>query len=119
MTDGIYSAEAFFSAERHGREDGGDAMRREQQIDFGKHGEFLEKTVKYIVESKPDAVAFGGVLPDGNFIGAYNQTSMNDKFIIAGNILLDCFMGFIRANAAEIREILENADETTEGDITL
>lgn len=116
---GEYSAAAFFSAERHGRANGGGAMRREQQIDFGKHGEFLEGILQCIVETNPDAVAFGGVLPDGNFIGGYNQTSMNDKFIIAGNILLDAFKGFIRANAADIRDILENADEASEGDITL
>lgn len=118
--DNAYSAAAFFSAERQGRTDGGETMRgQERQVDFGKHGEFLEETVKYIVECAPDALAFGGILPDGNFIGAYSQTSMNDKFIIAGNILLDCFRGFIRANAAEIRDILENADESQEGDIML
>lgn len=88
-------------------------MRGQEQIDFDKHGEFLEEALKYIMECDPDAVAFGGILPDGNFIGAYNQTSMNDKFIIAGNIILDCFRGFIRANAAEIRDILENAEDDT------
>lgn len=44
---------------------------------------------------------------------------MNDKFIIAGNILLDVFRAYIRANAAEIRDILENADESQEGDVEL
>lgn len=67
MSGGKYDPAEFFSAERRRREDGGETMRKqERQVDFGKHGKFLEETVKYIVESNPDAVAFGGILPDGN-----------------------------------------------------
>lgn len=93
-------------------------MQRESKPpqDFGRHGEFLEESVRHILKHDPEALAFMGVLQDGKFIGAYNQTSVNDKLLMAGNILIDVFMDFIRNNALEIREILESAEEKTEED---
>ncbi len=52
-----------------------------------------------------------GILPDGNFIGAYNNASINDMIQIAGNILIDAIMDYIRHNALGIRDILESADD--------
>ncbi len=83
----------------------------EQEPDFGKYGDFLEDSVKHILKHKPAAIGFIGILPNGQFIGSYYMTSINDKIQMAGNIMLDASMDMIRANAGEIREILESASE--------
>lgn len=82
--------------------------------DFGRHGEFLEESVKHILKYDPEALAYMGVLNDGKFVGAYNNASINDKILMAGNILIDVIMDVIRNNAPEIRDILESAEETPE-----
>ncbi len=86
--------------------------REETPPDFGRHGAFLEEAVGHIVKHDPDALAFMGIMPNGEFMGAYNQTSINDKLLMAGNILIDAFLDVIQDNALEIRDILENAEET-------
>lgn len=85
---------------------------KEAPPDFGRHGEFLEDAVRHIVKHDPDALAFMGILPNGEFIGAYNRTSINDKILMAGNILIDALLDVIADNALEICDILENAEET-------
>ena len=82
--------------------------------DFGRHGEFLENAVRHILKHDPDALAFMGILPNGEFIGAYNNTSINDKLLMAGNILIDVVLDVIQDNAPEIRDMLENAEETSD-----
>lgn len=91
-------------------------MKTENQppTDFGRHGEFLEKSVRHILKHNPESIAFVGVLKDGSYIGAYNNASMNDKCLMAGNILIDVIMDIIRHNAPEIRDILESAEEIPE-----
>lgn len=86
--------------------------------DFGRHGAFLEESVKHILKHDPEALAFMGVLKDGEYIGAYDRTSVNDKLLMAGNILIDVIMDVIRNNAVEIGDILDSAEEScddTEG----
>lgn len=89
-------------------------MNSENQtaVDFGRHGEFLEEAVKHILKYDPESLAFMGVLKDGDFIGSYNLTSVNDKLLMAGNILIDVIMDTIRNNAVEIRDILDSVEET-------
>lgn len=82
--------------------------------DFGRHGEFLEESVRHILKHDPESLAYMGVLKGGEFIGAYNRASINDKILMAGNILIDVIMDVIRNNAPEIRDILESAEETPE-----
>lgn len=82
--------------------------------DFGRHGKFLEESVRHVIKHDPDVLAFMGILPNWEFIGAYNNASANDKLLMAGNILIDVFMDFVRENAPEIRDILESAEETLE-----
>ena len=81
----------------------------EQTPDFGEYGDFLEDSVKYILEHKPASIGIVGILPDGQTIGAYYKSSIADKIQMAGNIALDIVMDTIEANAGVIREILENA----------
>lgn len=80
--------------------------------DFGRHGAFLEESVKHILKHDPEALAFMGVLKDGKYIGAYDRTSVNDKLLMAGNILIDVIMDVIRNNAVEIKDILDSAEES-------
>ena len=80
--------------------------------DFGRHGEFLEESVKHVLKHDPEALAYLGVLKDGKFIGAYTRASVNDKLLMAGNIMIAVIMDTIRNNAQEIRDILESVEET-------
>lgn len=86
--------------------------------DFGRHGEFLEESVRHILKHDPDALSFVGILPSGEFIGGYNNASINDKILMAGNILIDVIMDVIQNNAPEIRDMLESADEEETADET-
>ena len=74
---------------------------------FGRHGEFLEESVKHILKHDPESLAFMGILNGGEYIGAYHRASINDKLLMAGNILIDVIMDVIRNNAIEIQSILE------------
>ncbi len=37
--------------------------------DFGRHGEFLEESVKHILKYDPESLAYMGVLKSGEFSG--------------------------------------------------
>ena len=84
-----------------------------QGVDFGKYGPFLEDCVKHILKHKPAAIVMGGVLDNGQYIGAYYNTSIADKFNMLGNIGLDIFMDFVRENAPEIKAILDAAEDVS------
>lgn len=82
----------------------------EDEVGFGPYGPFLEDSVKHILKHKPAAIGVCGVLADG-FIGAYYEASIADKMSMAGNILLDIFMDFIKGNTTEIKAILDSAED--------
>lgn len=82
--------------------------------DFGDYGEFLEDSVMHILKYAPVAIGISGLLEDGRTIGSYYQAGVHDKLLMAGSILEDVILDVIRANAHEIKEVLENPETEDE-----
>ena len=73
--------------------------------------EWLEDTIKNLVESNPKHICVTAILPDETVGTAYWMCDARDKAILAHNIQADVTLDIIEANIGEIKRMLEEAEE--------
>lgn len=70
--------------------------------------EWMEHSLKTLLEYEPEAIGMSAILPDGSFMTAYHNCSVHDKITMAGNIYADAILDAVKANA---RDIVQAAEE--------
>ena len=75
------------------------------------YAQWLEDTLRDLVESKPKCICIAAIMPDQTVGTAYYDCTTQDKAIFAHNIQVDITMDVIKANIGEIKEIMEEETE--------
>ena len=71
------------------------------------YSEWLEESLQEMVKYDPQTIGIVFTLKDGTTGTLYYEADNRDRLIMCESIMLDYEEEFIRANAKEIKEILE------------
>ena len=74
------------------------------------YAQWLEKTLRGIVEMKPERICLCAMLPGGEVATCYYQCDAGDLALFAHNIYSDAMLEVIRNN----RDLLQDDDEEAE-----
>lgn len=75
------------------------------------YAEWLEATLRSMVESKPQTIGMVAIMPDGTTGTTYYNMDNRDRLVMVESIMIDYFEQFIRANADYIKAILNGEEE--------
>lgn len=75
---------------------------------------WLEETLKLIYEAKPTAIGIVAATATGETVTGYYNASAQDKAIFAHHIQSEIVLDIIKANAAEIKIMMEDVDDGTD-----
>lgn len=74
---------------------------------------WLEESLQLIYKAKPTSIAIAAVTETGETVTGYYNASAQDKAVFAHHIQSDIVLDIIRANAAEIKAMMEGTDDGT------
>lgn len=75
---------------------------------------WLEETLQLIYKSKPTAIGIAAITSAGETVTGYYNADAQDKAIFAHHIQSDIVLDIIKANAVEIKVIMEGAEDGTD-----
>lgn len=81
-----------------------------------KYAEWLEETLRELVDLKPEHIGIVTINADGSTGTAYFDVRNSERWLMVQAIIQDNLMDFTRANAERISEILEGNDAETGGE---
>ena len=72
---------------------------------------WLEESLQLIYKAKPKAIAIAAVTETGETVTGYYNADAQDKAVFAHHIQSDIVLDIIRANAAEIKAMMEDEED--------
>ena len=75
------------------------------------YSEWLEESLRELVEMEPQTIGIVTILPDGSTGTHYFQADNRDRLIMCESIMLDYLEALIEVNADHLRELLLGEDE--------
>lgn len=81
------------------------------EIENTPYAEWLEESVKSILDFKPDSMALVAMHDDGMTLTAYYEAGPKEMSLFVHNIQADFVMELIEQNIASIREMLEKDED--------
>lgn len=79
-----------------------------------EYAAWLEKALQALYKSKPLAIAIVAKTESGNTLTGYYNADAQDKAVFAHHIQSDIVLDIIKANAAEIKAMMEGVDDGTD-----
>lgn len=79
-----------------------------------EYAEWLEDSLKVIVEGEPESIAIAAKLKDGEVVTGYFDCSPQDKALLISHMAGDYIMAIVKANAGMVKEALDNLEEGEE-----
>lgn len=79
-----------------------------------EYAAWLEKALQALYKSKPLAIAIVAKTEAGNTLTGYYNADARDKAVFAHHIQSDIVLDIIKANAAEIKAMMEGVDDGTD-----
>lgn len=79
-----------------------------------EYAAWLEKALQALYKSKPLAIAIVAKTEAGNTLTGYYNADAQDKAVFAHHIQSDIVLDIIKANAAEIKAMMEGVDDGTD-----
>lgn len=74
---------------------------------------WLEESLQLIYKAKPTSIAIAAVTETGETVMGYYNASAQDKAVFAHLIQSDIVLDIIKANAAEVKAMMEGTDDGT------
>lgn len=88
-----------------------------EDVTKSAYAEWLEEVIKDIMEYKPERLGVCMLLPDGGtYTNYFGDCGHMDKALMGYTMNLDAIMEVTTANADQILEAAESADEEQDGD---
>ena len=75
---------------------------------------WLEESLQLIYKVKPTAIAIAAIAETGETVTGYLNASAQDKAVFAHHIQSDIVLDIIKANAVEIKVMMEGVDDGTD-----